>query len=230
MKRFLILIFTCLIIAGFVMFLPGTAKASGAPSNALFGVATVARDDSWAVGESTTSTGSRTLIEHLDDNAWQVVSSPSPSGATFAVLSSVAVVSEHNVWAVGSFTPSSNFGQTLIEHWNGQVWQVIANPNPVNAFLNSVTAVSHKDVWVVGFAGGLKGASTTLIEHWNGQVWQIIPSPNPAGSSSSVMYGVIAHSHKDVWAVGSSFGNGSTTTLAEHWNGQSWSIVFSPTP
>lgn len=61
--------------------------------------------------------------------------------------------------------------------------------------------------------------------------WMIVKSPNsgPGGTENSLL-GVSAVSDSDVWAVGFAFFNNSYQTLAEHWNGDSWSIVPSPSP
>jgi hypothetical protein len=32
----------------------------------------------------------------------------------------------------------------------------------------------------------------------------------------------------DIWAVGNTYSNGVTTTLTEHWNGTTWSLVPGP--
>jgi len=53
--------------------------------------------------------------------------------------------------------------------------------------------------------------------------WSIVGSPNPDPNSNK-LHAVAAISGTDVWAVGQA----STSTLAEHWNGSSWTAV--PTP
>jgi hypothetical protein len=63
--------------------------------------------------------------------------------------------------------------------------------------------------------------------------WSVVKSPNPStvSVSNDILSGISAISDTDVWAVGtysSSGGNNIAFTLAEHWNGSSWSIV--PTP
>src|SRR5438552_19089445 len=75
---------------------------SGNQPNSLNAVAAVAENDVWAVGASSSSdsSSSRTLIEHWNGSRWSVVRSPNP-GATFNVLTAVAVVSANNVWAAG---------------------------------------------------------------------------------------------------------------------------------
>ena len=61
--------------------------------------------------------------------------------------------------------------------------------------------------------------------------WSIQRTPNPAGASYSVLSGVSCSSRTACTAVGH-FTNrvGAGVTLAERWNGSSWSIQRSPNP
>ena len=79
---------------------------------------------------------------------------------------------------------------------------------------------------MVGSVGGTK----TLIEHWDGTSWTRVPSPSPGPDAS--LWGVSATSADDAWAVGSvAYGSdGYTKTLIAHWDGTSWTRVFSPSP
>lgn len=120
-----------------------------------------------------------------------------------------------------------------------------ATNDPDDSF-RAVDGISSVDMWSVG-ATSLSTSGllqNSLIEHWDGARWKIIPSPNrtnfpAAGPDSNVLRAVDAISADDVWAVGetdietdfgppigfAAIGSGS---LAEHWNGQFWSIVPSP--
>ena len=65
--------------------------------------------------------------------------------------------------------------------------------------------------------------------------WVVVTSPNPSTTSVSnnVLSGVAAITDSNVWAVGSyssTSGNDLDHTLAEHWNGATWSIVSTPNP
>src|SRR5262249_14176124 len=55
-------------------------------------------------------------------------------------------------------------------------------------------------------------------------------SPNP-GAQRDILYGVAALSDTDVWAVGAQQdASGTWSTLTEHWDGTTWSVVPSPNP
>jgi hypothetical protein len=156
---------------------------------------------------------------------WDLVYSPSPNGN--GILAAVArVPGTAELWSVGNY--NANFHQlTLIEHWDGNSWQVVASPNHASAnhYLYGVVAVAPDDVWAVGRYEPDSGGSPTLILHWDGTSWSIVSSPNPATYNG--MYAVAAASATDVWAVGYYYA-GQQRTLVEHWDGASWSIVPSP--
>jgi len=162
--------------------------------------------------------------------AWTGAQPPSP-GTLENALSSVAVLSPCDVWAVG-LDLSGGAYQTLIEHWNGSSWAQVDSPDPGsgNNYLKSVRAASASSIWAVGSASD-GTSSKTLIEHWNGTAWQTVPSPSP-GSSFNELNGVRVVSASDAWAVGA-YGDGNGThrqTLVLHWNGATWTQVASPDP
>jgi hypothetical protein len=95
--------------------------------------------------------------------------------------------------------------------------------------LNAVAAVSPGDQWAVGSWMQYPDAYDfhTLVEHWDGTsgAWTLVSSPN-AGRLNNYLYGVDAAAPDDVWAVGGSDESGPPySTLVEHWDGASWSIV-----
>jgi hypothetical protein len=56
---------------------------------------------------------------------------------------------------------------------------------------------------------------------------KVVPSPTVAGSQ---LIGSAAISSSDIWAVGDIVSSPGFTTLAEHFDGTSWSVVPTPTP
>ena len=113
-------------------------------------------------------------------------------------------------------------------------WNVVSSPNPGSVgwdILYGVTAISANNSWSVGFYRDGNNIDQTLTEYWDGTSWSVIPSPNN-GTSGNELFGV-AHVPKSssLWAVGYYVSStGYDETLAEHWNGTSWSIVSSPNP
>jgi hypothetical protein len=195
--------------------------------NDLLGVAVIAANNVWAVGNS--NADQQTLVEHWNGTMWSIVPSPSP-GVNGNSLNAVVAVSANDVRAVGYQYNSSGIQQTLIEQWNGSAWSVVPSPSPGPSMneLMGVTALSAANVWAVGYHDG-SNTLQTLTEHWNGSNWSVVASPNAVSGSS--LYGISATSASNVWAVGT-YGtfNGVYYTLIEHWNGTAWSVVTSPNP
>ncbi|HST06219.1 MAG TPA: S-layer homology domain-containing protein [Chloroflexia bacterium] len=91
-------------------------------------------------------------------------------------------------------------------------------------YLNSVAAVSPDNIWAVGgYSNG--GSYSTLVEHWDGTAWSLVSSPNLG--THSMLWGVVAISANNVWAVGQAFSS-YWHTLVLHWDGTSWTVVPSP--
>ncbi len=200
--------------------------------DSLFGVAATSTGDVWAVG--TANQGSVlpvTLIEHWNGTLWQVVSSPNP-GPGNNHLYGVTALSPTNVWAVG-YSYNSPV-QTLVEHWNGSAWSVVASPSPgtFDNRLVSVAALSPTNIWAVGYYALNDTSSRVLIEHWNGAKWNVFSGLNPGSATTYNRFNsVTAISASDVWAAGNyTNAQGTPETLVEHWNGQRWSLVASPSP
>jgi hypothetical protein len=161
------------------------------------------------------------------------------SGTYGNQLNAVVVVTANDVWAVG-FSPHPSgtplyIRQTLIEHWNGSNWSVVASPNPAGktwVVLNGVAAISASDIWAVGHSGDPSSIPLqTLTMHWDGTIWSIISSPSPGTYNGNVLNAVAAISTNDVWAVGW-YQSGPTGqeggALTMHWNGAQWTVVPNP--
>ena len=191
-------------------------------NNGLNGIAAISARDIWAVGSSSNSSASQTLIEHWNGSSWSITGSPDTGSQNG--LSAVATVKANDIWAVGSSSNSSSASQALTEHWNGSTWSVVASPSPGSSFvtLDDITAVSANNIWA---AGSTNGFTTTLIEHWNGAQWSVVPSPDP--EQINILIGIAAVSSHNIWAVGQAL-NFNGQTLIEHWNGSSWSAINSP--
>jgi hypothetical protein len=202
-----------------------TVPAHGATSAALYGVSVRTPTDAWAVGNGGTGQSvGQTLVEHWNGTKWAKVRTPS-LGTGFNSLQAVTVTSASDAWAVGYSQDSSFNDHSLTLHWNGINWVVVPSPSPgANTQLTGVSAASSTDVWAVGSEDN---GTQTLILHWDGGSWAIMPSPSPGGVVN-VLDGVAAASSTDAWAVGSYGSSGTgTLTLAEHWDGTSWTVVAS---
>ena len=161
---------------------------------------------------------------------WNLVASPNPAPIT-NILNGLTVLSSDNAWAVGSALDTQQGNKTLIEHWDGKHWNVVASPTPNilathAGHLTSVAATGANDVWAVGeYVDGSDGGTHTLIEHWNGKQWSIVSSPSP-GSFSNILTAITALSSNNIWATGNyrETKDGSSKALIIHWNGKEWDI------
>jgi hypothetical protein len=176
-------------------------------ASSLNSVTATSAANAWAVGSWSAGHGNRTLVMHWNGTAWKIQTSPSPHRSQYGVqLRDVAATSRNNAWAVGSWRTGHHGSGTLLEHWNGKVWNVQPSASNVssNTALDGVAATSRSNAWVVGYT-----ASQTLVEHWGGHAWKVQPTPDPG-----VLLDVAATSRTNAWAVGGSD--------AVHWNGTAW--------
>jgi hypothetical protein len=206
--------------------------------NILIGMSSVSATNLWAVGYECASgclgvaEGDHPLILHWNGKRWSAAKTPAAKNAILGAVSSPA---SGGAWAVGYRCRSgcSSFngtGPTLVLHWNGSSWSIMASPSPGTHanLLEGVTAVSPADAWAVGFYC-VRGCATrsetdhTLILHWNGTKWSRAVAPNPAKASNELI-DTGARSATDVWAVGSSLKAHSQDTLILRWNGTKWSV------
>ena len=199
-------------------------------SSALFAVSASTATDAWAVGFSILGRHSHgTLIEHWNGSAWSVNSSLVVTGSA-AQLNGVVDLSPSNAWAVGKGS-----GGSLLAHWNGSAWSSVTIPDPdfSPGADESISASSATDIWVVGTTvNTTTGTTSAEALHFNGTAWTVVPMQQP-GTNTPTIGAVTAISATNAWAVGEDIGATSAiggSTLIEHYNGTSWSIVPSPTP
>jgi hypothetical protein len=227
---------------------------------ALGDVVALTPNNVWAVGGIGTgdfrqnTAHSTPFIEHWDGTGWHMVSTASPA-ALFSDLqdqvkgarnetasfSNLAVLSDHNLWAVGSvrisqisqsqgnFITTGDVGHTLIEHWDGEKWQVVASPDgdmQGENSLNNIAAVSANDIWAVGSQAPARAALTQimpLVEHWDGKNWDKVQLP--IALQHGLLSSVKAIAANDVWVFGVNSAVSPMTSLAAHWDGKHWNVV-----
>jgi hypothetical protein len=115
----------------------------------------------------------------------------------------------------------------MAEHFDGSSWTEYPLPNvgPNENCLLGVSTPPAGQAWAVGYYVNAEYQQQTLIQHYNGTSWSVIPSPSP-GARQNILYGVAALSDTDVWAVGGNQdANGLWHTLAEHWDGHTWTVI-----
>ena len=139
-------------------------------------------------------------------------------GLTF-VVTAVALV----IWSAGAASA-------------GTGWLVQAMPSPPsspnsNNVLDGISCASSASCVAVGSYVNSAGIGVTLAEYWNGSTWAIQHTPNPVAAPNSALQQVSCTSPTSCTAVGEYLtSSGAGFTLAEHWNGSTWSIQDTPNP
>ena len=135
---------------------------------------------------------------------------------------------------MGYYVDSSDVAVTLAEAWNGTSWSIQTTPNPSGAQaseLNNVACTSASACTAVGYWIGSPYSQNALVEVWNGTSWSIQTIPTPSGAQATALYGVACTSSSACTTVGGYVDSSSNVdTLAEAWNGSSWSIETTPNP
>ncbi len=172
------------------------------------------------------------LVELWNGAAWSTVTAPEPPSATASQLFAVSCPSSTDCVAVGSAQGASTT-VPLVEQWNGSSWAIVPSPAPMGATTSELRGVSCGEPALCVAVGDSEGASSTstLVEQWNGTAWSIASSPDgsDAGGASNVLSGVSCAGSSFCQAVGT-FDDGVNPgrTLAESWNGATWTLVPSP--
>jgi hypothetical protein len=84
-----------------------------------------------------------------------------------------------------------------------------------------------------GWAGvSSQGTAEALAERWNGKTWSIQATPGVPGGGNSQFGGLSCTSAQVCTAVGNyeTSNDAVTKTLAERWNGKTWSVQVTPDP
>jgi hypothetical protein len=193
----------------------------------------VSTTSAFAVGQYYSGASYHTLAEYFDGKSWRVQYSPTITPHD-NLLAAVAASSSSNAWAVGDYVSGSlRSHRTLIEHFNGMRWSIVASPNVGggNNFLTGVAIVpgtNGTQAWAVG-SYAAHGRTWPLVQRLNNGTWRIVTAPS--GTRGGTLHGVVALSRTAAFAVGSQgAASGSATiqrTLVERWGGMAWRTVAS---
>ncbi len=160
------------------------------------------------------------FAEHWNGTSWTAESVASPGTAEFS-LEDISCTSPSACTAVGI---GGVAGTPLIERWNGTSWAV-QTPAGHSGQLFDVSCTSSTFCMTVGNSG-----STLLVETWDGTTWSLATTPEPTGSTYDRLSGVSCTSSSACTTVGSYYDGSKTQSLAERWNGSSWTIQTTPSP
>jgi hypothetical protein len=190
-----------------------------------------------AVGSAVIGGVKKAIAERWTSPNWALSSIPIPEGAKSSQLDGVDCLWSSFCVGVGRYTTSGGFIKSLVVFWNGTEWSLQTVTDPEGASQSTLLDVSCTPTPNRCTAtGGWKnstGEQFTMAYRFNGvTTWTLQSTPNPTGSIASVFQEVSCATETSCTAAGSwvSGGGGSNMTLAEVWNGTTWSIQGSPNP
>ncbi|MDA8400564.1 MAG: hypothetical protein M0008_11070 [Actinomycetota bacterium] len=237
----------------------GGGPSSTAPANNyLYGISCSSSTSCYADGSFQPGYDYQTIVESGNNSGFAISTSANGTtesqGSFSDQLRAISCTTSTSCDVVGHFS----YLQTLVESWNSSTftWSIVTSPNntslsngtpPVDNSLNGVSCVSSSFCVAAGAYFNVPSnqfsttgfADYTLIEQYNGSNWSIVNSPNPDTSPSSLnqLMGVDCVSSTSCIAVGDSQAAPTTSgtqqpveTLAEIWNGTSWSTMTSQNP
>ncbi len=192
-----------------------------------------------AVGSYYSSLGSGwlPLAELWNGSSWTIRPPPTPSDGSNDILSYVQCATVKACMAVGSYYSSAT-SQTvpLVEFWDGSAWTIQTVSLPSGASGGQLFGVSCPSMTACTAVGiyyttvGGPSEELALAESWNGTNWSLQPTPNPISNASYSLNAVWCLSAKSCNAVGRIFMGSNEETLAESWDGTTWSIRPTPNP
>jgi len=177
----------------------------------------------------------QSLVEVWNGTVWSIVPSPDPGSRN--QLSSVSCTSASSCKAVGAYCPdpgcpNPSWFQTQVDTWDGTTVSLDSSPNPNTGdnILNAVSCVTATKCQAVGLDDN-RSIVGTLVESWDGKAWSVAPSPNE-GTDNELLGVSCAHANSCEAVGWLDHGYDSTPqqTLAESWNGRTWTVVPSVSP
>jgi hypothetical protein len=164
------------------------------------------------------------LAEIREGNTWAMtpIANP-PSDSRFTAVS---CSSTSFCMAVGN-SVNAGVSESLSEMWNGTAWSFVPTPDPSSSenFLNSISCLSSTQCVAVGYIeSNVTGELNPLLALWDGNAWSAISSASPPPDGT--LWGVSCADPSRCMAVGS-LGQ-FLGTLAESWNGTTWSVDATP--
>jgi len=164
---------------------------------------------------------------------WRVQQTPNPVVPN-GLLDAISCASPGICIAVGGYVNRAGTGVPLAQARTRTGWRILATAIPPGAVFTNLFGVSCTAAdacTAVGYY--INGARQIhpLTEIWDGASWKIQPVPSPAGHPLSGFFAVSCVSARACTAVGAQTDtHGTTTPLAERWNGTAWSIQATAGP
>ena len=139
-------------------------------NNLIFGVKCTSDSDCWAAGyyDPGPGKGYQTLIEHWDGISWTIANSANTGSTRNNFLFALTCAASNDCIATGR-AYNGFADQTLIEHWDGNVWTISSTPDTndhqYNDF-NYAVCASTVECFSVGYYVPSGSIRQTLIEQF----------------------------------------------------------------
>jgi hypothetical protein len=171
---------------------------------------------------------SLTLAEHWDGTSWTVQTTPGFTGAAVAQAIGISCGSGTLCFATGLYIDNSTGAELpLLEQYNGTKWSIQSIPAPPGALATRLFDVSCSAANACTAVGEAFTATNALAfaDRWDGTAWT---AQNVAGQAGfgSALGSVSCATATSCTAVGALLNvlTGAELTLAEAWNGSTWTI------
>jgi hypothetical protein len=205
---------------------------AGATASMLLAVSCRSGEACWAVGTSYRGPQSDqvALAERRQGSAWSIEPAPTISGVHSSELDGVSCGGQRSCVAVGYTVTSRSDSvvRALAEGWNGNSWEIEANPLPGGAAVWSTLAgvsCPHPN-FCVAVGGYMKNQNTEeqpLAERWNGRSWSVLAAANPQAENGSAFTSVDCVTTYDCEAVGDDdYADVAESVFAYSYNGARW--------
>lgn len=191
-----------------------------------------------AVGSFTTVGGTQVpLSDEWNGSSWSVLQSQSPQGKGSSQLDGVSCYAVKGCMAVGTIT-SSRSDQAFAESWNGGTWALstMTGIRKDDSSFADVTCTGPGFCVAVGsYLDPRSDDYAPLAEEWQRSSWQETKASSAPGSIVDQFQNITCTGVDFCIAVGHYInGNGEGkalgATLAEAWNGSTWTIEPTPSP
>ncbi|MBH8557792.1 T9SS type A sorting domain-containing protein [Hymenobacter negativus] len=217
----------------------GTGAANGV-GNGIAGrivlALAVASNGDLFVGGEFTSAGGRAAncVAKWNGTTWSVLGTGITNGLNYQNVAALAVASNGDVYAGGTFTQAGGVTANCVAKWNGTAWSSLGTgvANGIVANIGSYTVCTlaiagNGDVYVGGQFSVAGGTAANNLAKWNGTAWSslVMGGANGVNSGSGINTLVVA-SNGDVYAGGYfTQASGGVANNVARWDGTAWSSL-----
>jgi hypothetical protein len=162
--------------------------------------------------------------------AWKFQDTPNPNESA---LYGVTCTGGNACLGVGTYVNSAGTQLSLAEVWDGASWQTVPAVQPKGALASLMSGVSCAGFRCYASGFYLNGQQKQLgfAAQWNGSAWTLESTPTPRAAVAVSLFTISCPAATDCVAAGGYLNQSQVgVTLAESWNGASWTLQQMPTP